>query len=1502
MGIITLVFGLLNMPIVQEAVKERVVEELKYKLNTELSIEKLHIQPFNVVELNGVQLFDRQNEKILQADKLYARVALFPLLKKDIIITAIRLNDFDINLSKENSSAPLNIQFVIDAFKSSDEQKKPAFDVKINSVSINNGNLSYNIKDKLPISDNKFDQNHIEISDFSARLSLKSLKPDSLNLQVRQLSLIEKSGFEIKDLAFRFVSQGTEAQIRGFRLELPESVLQFSKCEMDMSKVDIPQNFTDSALLSCTIESSYITLKDISAFSNTFKNFEDRIYLDCSASGSINNFKVSHLSLGYDNKMYLVANATISNILKKDELYLSGSINNLQLTSEGISNLMNNLSGEKKPLPKMISNLGTINFNGNITGHLNKLRAHGLLSTQLGAIQAKLDFGFNPNTSLQSFFIGQVSSNNFRLGDMLNNPDFDKLSFDLSVDLKKHYGKKIAGKVKGDVNHFDYKNYNYQNISLNGQYDGLKIEGEMIVDDENVFLDVDGLFDLSQEYPVLNFVGKLQNLRIDQLNLSDKYDNSYLSLNINANFTGNHIDNAEGYLNIDSIRFYKGEDHFFMDNFMVEASGTKTDRKLKISSGIINGEILGEYSFLTMIKSLQHTIYPYMPALIEIDEKDIPKIEGNNLSLNFTIGNTEQLSKIFSLPFTLFSEAKIIGFYNNIYDKFRVEVFYPSGKVAGINIKSAHLIAENSGDKINTNITGLFVGKNNILNDISININAQDNNINTELKLTNNSQQKFDVSFAASASFSKDDKNAPLTTQIDILPRNIIPGDTLWTIEKSEILIKPDLLTIKNFNIHNNIGSQSIELNGKYSKSDPNEMIKGDLKRIDLEYVFNTLAIDALNFGGYATGTLNVSSIEGKPYPHVNLEVDGFQFNKTHLGHLKLSSQLEEKTNKILLNGTILDKEKRQTSVEGYINPIKQELSLNFDANKVDVSFLNKYAATLFNNVSGRGSGKVHLFGNFSKVTVEGKAFIENGNIGINFLNTNYSFTDTVYLKKDLIYFNDITFYDPYNNNANISGKVVHDYFADFMYYVELTGNNFMLYNVTEKQNPMFFGKAFGSGSGSISGDERNVDIDARLRTNNNTNICMNFMDESIEEYSFITYKDNDTINTTKDSTKVDRQIINKALKTDSGIDINMNFYIDATPDATVEIVMDPVGGDKLRGSGNGAIQFVWGTKTAPRLYGTYTITKGSYNFTFQKILERRFSIQSGSSVLFRGDPFQANLDVTAIYRLNANLKDLDQSLYHNTGQGNIPVECILNITGELQHPNVGLDIALPNADPEVQRQVKSLMNTEDMINRQMVYLLLLSKFYSPSYFNVENKTNDFASVASATLSTQLSKVLSRIDDRWQFGTNIRTSDQNFTDTEVELLLSSQILDDRVLINGNFGYRNYGSGSHSTSEIQDEAFTGDIDIEVLLNRIGTWRLKAYSHYNEKYYIYRSVGGNKSMQTQGIGLLFKKDFDSLGELFNFKFKAPSTPKDTIVPILPDSTIKGSSLGEFVRIKK
>ena len=192
-------------------------------------------------------------------------------------------------------------------------------------------------------------------------------------------------------------------------------------------------------------------------------------------------------------------------------------------------------------------------------------------------------------------------------------------------------------------------------------------------------------------------------------------------------------------------------------------------------------------------------------------------------------------------------------------------------------------------------------------------------------------------------------------------------------------------------------------------------------------------------------------------------------------------------------------------------------------------------------------------------------------------------------------------------------------------------------------------------------------------------------------------------------------------------------------------------------------------------------------------------------------------------------------------------------LTGQLTSPDIKMSLELPNERDEVQALVRNYIPTDEQMNMQILYLLGIGKFYTPENVDATGNSNMMSSVLSSTLSGQLNNALSQIIDsnNWNFGTNFSTGEKGWTDMEFETMLSGQLLNNRLLINGNFGYRD--------NPMANTNFVGDFQAEWLVNRSGNIRLKAYNETNDRYYT------KTNLTTQGIGIIFKKDFNKWNEL-------------------------------------
>ena len=468
--------------------------------------------------------------------------------------------------------------------------------------------------------------------------------------------------------------------------------------------------------------------------------------------------------------------------------------------------------------------------------------------------------------------------------------------------------------------------------------------------------------------------------------------------------------------------------------------------------------------------------------------------------------------------------------------------------------------------------------------------------------------------------------------------------------------------------------------------------------------------------------------------------------------------------------------------------------------------------------------------------------------------------SDSAHFRTDGIFFDNISVYDVNKNLGYASGRVNYENFKNIKYNISFnipSASPFQVLNLTERLSPVYWGTIYGNGTASIYGDEFKTWIDVSMRTQPNSRFNFSLSEElTAGDYQFLTFRNkhdkrthyNDSIMSLDDDFIVEK----------SNHELYLNLQVEANTDGYINLIMDPSTGDVLKGTGNGNIRLEYNSISNFKMYGNYTIEKGNYFFNLQDVIMRDFSIKQGSTVSFQGDPMDTDLDIQAFYQVTANLTDLNESFSDSKelSRPTVPVQCLLNIKGDLKRPDLSFDINLPTVSQDIDRQVKSIISTEDMMNRQILYLLVLNKFYTPEYLNTgqQNRYTELASMASSTLSSQLNNLLGQISDNWNIGTNIRSDKGDFSDVEVQLALSSQLLNNRLLFNGNLGYRD--------NQTNNNSFIGDFDLEYLLNKSGSFRLKAYNHYNDKNYSVKSA-----LTTQGVGIMFKRDFDSFSDLYS-----------------------------------
>ena len=1443
--------------------------ELSNRLNVPVRIGKVNFEWFNRLVLEDLYLEDEKGNILFDANHVTAGFETLPLLRNKFVFTTIRLFGFTLHLAKEAPDSQLNLQFVLDAFASRDTAKhSPNIDLQINSILIRKGNLRYDVSTANP-SPHVFNPNHVDIQNISAKISLKVFNKDSVNANIKKMSFTEASGFKLNKLSMNIIGNKDSAFIRNFEIRLAETNLKITRAEIGLHDVSNVEELLNDAPVNLDIPSSAIYLHDFSPFVPAFRNFTDHVELSAKASGYINDINLERLTLRYSDKMNFTGQMALKGITTPEETYLFGKVNNMFITNDGLYGIVNNFNENQVSLPQVVNNLGTINFTGEISGFFDNLVAYGKLSSPIGSIETDILFGKNQEKGIGAYVRGTVASSELLIAELFeeDNP-YGIARFNISINAQRPMGGTFSGNIKAQVGEFDYKQYTYENILISGDFRENGFEGTLDVDDPNGKLNASGMFRHEAQNSVFNFKADLSHFRPDNLNLTDKYESPDISGSLYADFTGNNIDNLEGFISLDSLSFKTAPHDFFLKQLKVIASGDYPEKKLIVSSDFVNGEVTGVYSFTTLIPSILGTFKGYVPALINATTDNLSAKE-NNFSLLFKFENTEDLSKTLKLPVTLLKESELEGHYNNQFNKFRLNASFPQFIIGNSAFEGFSLLCENPSDRIDLRLNLRNNTKKGLRNYLSLTTEAKEDKIVSLLEWANDKERKYEAKIGASVLFVEEGTagrgKKELRTEVNIDNSSLIINDTLWHVEDAGITIIKDRIDISNVYIsHEN---QFVKIDGSVSKN-PEDKLFLDLNDVELSYVFDVLNIPVLQFGGRATGHFDLSDLYGnRVLLTEDFVVQNFSFNQTVLGRLSLHSNWDDPDKSIQMLGTIYSSDTTYTDVSGHIIPVGERagLSLLFDATDLNIAFLHPFLNNVAKDIKGNAYGNVRLFGPFSKLDLDGVGYVKGGGFGVDFLNTYYSFSDSVFLQPGKINIRNATVYDKFGNSGNVNFSLNHKHFKELDYSTDIQTNNMLVYDATSKHNPLIYGTVFGSGTTRIRGNDQLINFDINMRSEPKTSVSLDFMSNSTaSDYDFITFVDKSKAE--KDTLASIESGKIAPVADNDGTEIRMNFLLDVTPDANIELVMDPTAGDKIKGHGSGSLQVEYGTKSDLRMYGIFDILDGNYNFSLQQLIYKDFKIREGSTVTFQGDPYGATVNIDAIYNLTANIGDLDPELLQESARTNIPVYCVLKLDGQLQNPSISFDLELPGSHEDLERKVKSYVNTEDMMTRQIVYLLVLNKFYTEDIMREGRATNEFSAVTSAAISSQISSILNSITDKVQIGTNIRASQEGFNETEFEMLLSSQLLNNRLIFNGNFGYR-------SNPNVKN-VFIGEFDIEYLLTRTGEIRLKAYNHANDMYRYLK-----QSLTTQGVGIMYKKDFTTFSELFRRRKLPLTLPADT-----------------------
>ena len=1208
-----------------------VAEELSDLLNTRVTIGRINIGLLNRIIIDDVLLDDQDEQEMLKVTRLSAKFDIMPFFKGKISISSVQLFGFNINLQKKTPDSPPNFKFVLDAFASNDTVKKDnSLDLRINSILIRRGRMAYHVlsEEETP---GKFNAKHIHLQNIIANISLKALSKDSINLGIKRLSLDEKvSGFSLKKMSLKLVANSRQTSIDNFAIELPETSLKLDTIHLIYDSLKAFDRFTEQVRFSFRTLPSQITLKDISPFLPALSHFKEPISLDMEVKGTVNQLTCSHLEITADNRQFrLKGDVALQDLSHPQDAYVFGTLSELTATTRGVGFLVRNLSHDYNGVPPVLERLGNVSFRGEVSGYFTDIVTYGQLHTDLGGVNMDLKLSSDKSKGLFAYS-GAVKTTDYKLGKLLANEQLGEITFNLDVHGRHVTDRLPVVELKGLIASVDYSRYRYENITLDGEYKQGGFNGKVALDDPNGSIYLNGDVNVSSRIPTFNFQAIINKLRPHDLNLTSKYPDTEFSLKLRANFTGGSVDEMIGEINVDSLEFMSPEKQYFMNNMNIRASKQNNENQLRLTSEFLTASVEGKFQYHTLPASILNIMRKYVPSLILPPKKPIET--HNNFQFDIHIYNTDILSTIFDIPLTVYTHSTLKGYFNDPLQRLRVEGYFPRLQYKNNFIESGMILCENPSDHIRARVRLTNLKKKGAVN-LSLDAQAKDDNISTTLNWGNSAAVTYSGQLAAVAKFLRTEGEKPLLkAMVEVKPTDIILNDTLWQIHPSQVVVDSGKVDVNNFYFSHQ--DRYVRINGRLSDN-PQDSVKVDLKDINMGYVFDIASIsDDVNFEGDATGTAYASGVFKKPVMNTRLFIKNFSLNQGRLGDLNIYGEWDNENRGIRLDASIKDISTTPSRVTGIIHPLKPEsgLDLNIEANELNLKFLEHYMKSIANDIKGRATGKVHFYGKFKGLNLDG-AVMTDASMNFDILNTHFAIKDTILLAPTGLTFNNIHISDMEGHSGRMNGYLHFQHFKNLNYRFEIQANNMLVMNTKESTDMPFYGTVYGTGNALLTGNAiQGLDVNVAMTTNRNSIFTyINGSVASATSNQFIKFVDKTPRRTIQDSIQIisyyeqlqqKRQEAEEEQKTD----IRLNILVDATPDATMKIIMDPVAGDYISGKGTGNIRTEFYNKGDVKMFGSYQINQGVYKFSLQEVIRKDFVIKNGSTITFNGAPLDLSL------------------------------------------------------------------------------------------------------------------------------------------------------------------------------------------------------------------------------------------------------------------------------------
>jgi TamB, inner membrane protein subunit of TAM complex len=1459
--VLLLFFNLvLNFPFVQTALTHTIAGYYSKRLHVKVHIGKVDFEFLKKLVLRDVLVQDLHADTLLYATDLKFDIGQLSFKTHDLYLSNIDIDKAKVHLTTYKNEHSLNMQFIIDYFSSRDTTKGTGarWNITFGKLSLNN--VGFRLQNKNDTGSDKYGVNfsNLDIPEVRGTISAIRFMDDTIRATIEKLTARDKSGFSLNRLSCYVNLCPRGMELDALKIETPNTSLSTDLIFKYNGFADFG-DFTNKVEMRAKFHKSKICFDDIGYFAHGLKAVHNCFTISGEYYGTVNHLTAHNMSISWGKFSTLEGEAQLNDITDIDSAYMKVYISKFTTSKTEIENLPIPPFDKENhiTLPDNLAKLNTIHLTGFFDGSIHSFKTGGTIKTSIGDISANLHLWETPGSKVAQY-TGLLETKNFDLGNFWQVKDFGTITTSVSITGNGLKKENADATLSGIIQSMTYRKYTYQNTSLSGELKKGFFSGLVKITDPHLLLDFNGKINLASQNSVFQFETHITKANLTALHIiNDTSALAILSAHITVDATGNTIDNLQGSVYIDSTSYAVHKDVYHLNHLKLTSSINEGYDSIKLQSDYMDGELTGHFHLTSTLACIQNLMATYLPSVFPKEAPARGDKEEHDYSLSLHFNENTGLTNLFMPGLKLAQGTIIKAIYNESSNNINLSGSSDEIDISSKKIKSWKISANGDENSLvfKSGCDTLYVSDSLYAANFKLNGNIGSDTIHYKIAWNDDS-----ANFATIPGYiGFTDKSRiyfkfqhPVISMVDSVWK--INNDNLIEYDSSRWVVKSFIISHAN--------QSSISLQGAVADNDTDK-----LNICIHNFNLANFALGSSQFEGELNGTASISDLLNRPFFTSALNFSGLYFNKEYIGDGNINSRWDTLSQSIVLDAHFLYHGAPVLALTGKYIPGSVDNNLSMDASftSFPANLFQRYIKDVSSILDGSITGQAHITGTPAKPMIYGNVTAQLKRMKFDYLNTSYHSPGiNIKITPDTFKVISSLLLDEKNDTARYSGIFTHHNFKDLKMDFYLNVKNFLCLNTSETQNSSYFGKGFVTGYMRIYGLLDALHIEATVTTNRNTafNIPLESVSD-LDQANYIQFKSKGKNNKNMPIYKVDL----------SGIQVDFNVTV--TSDATSRILFSNRG-EVLESRGYGTIQFSMDNIGDINMRGTYTVTGGNYNFVLQNIINKKFILQPGGTLIWNGDPYNADINLTTQYQTRASLEPFFPNDISGVYNKRFNVYCDLDLSGKLTSPDIAFKIELPDVDNNTKQVVESYLSNTDELTTQVFGLLIINSFIPVGAGLGGNGFGNQLGVANSAeiLSNQLTNMFNTINKNFNVGLDIQPG-STINPAEYKLALSTALFNGKVNVNTDVGTQS-GVPTATQSTGSNTNFVGELNVEVKLDKSGKLSAKAFNKANDN----TTLNVLNAPYTQGAGLTYKEGFNTWKEfwqkVFGKKSKTETDP--------------------------